>query len=122
MALFLEKKWPRLILAAYLTVAVMGIFTFLAVEPLRSVDFSADEPFSGGFFTPIDLPIDCLAESQTISTARGHSFSPLRTGSLRLVLPGAQHTGAVFVQSFLKAIEQVTYLNKKNTILLKLRI
>jgi hypothetical protein len=122
MALFLAKKWPSLILASYLAVAIMGIFTFMAIEPLRSVDFLADEPFSSNFFTSIDLPIDALAEGQTISKAGGRSFSPIRSGSLRFVLPGAQNTGAVLAQLSLTAIEKVNSFTIKNTIPLKLRI
>jgi hypothetical protein len=124
MALVLGRKWLRLILAAYLAVAVLGIFTFIATEPLRSIDFWGDKPVSGGFFTPIDLSIDCLAEGTTImSKARGHSFSPLRAGALRMAAPpGAQYTGTVPVQSSFRAIETVNHRTIKNAILLKLRI
>jgi hypothetical protein len=123
MALFLEQKWPRLILAAYLACAIIGIFTFVATEPLRSADFLADAPFSGGSFTQVELPIDCLAEGQTImSKARGHSFSPLRAGFLRFVVSGVQNSGAVLAQPSLKVIEEVNSLTIKKSIPLKLRI
>ncbi|GHV07353.1 hypothetical protein FACS189485_17570 [Spirochaetia bacterium] len=124
MALFLERKWPCLILAACLTVAIMGLFTFAAAEPLRSVDSRDDDPFSENFFTSIDITIDCLAEGETImSRARAYSFSPLRTGSLRiLMLIGLQYAGFVLIQSSLKKSEKVNYLTMKNALLLKLRI
>ncbi|GHV57306.1 hypothetical protein AGMMS49579_22980 [Spirochaetia bacterium] len=124
MVLFLEGKWPRLILAAYLAIAIMGLFTFAAAGPLRSLDSWDNDPFSESFFTSIDLAIDCLAEGETIMSRAGrYSFSPLRTGFLRLLMLNApQNAGSVLAQSSLKAIEKVNYLDIKNTILLKLRI
>jgi hypothetical protein len=124
MILFLRGKWPCLILAAYLAVAIMGLFTFAAAEPLRSVDLWDDEPESDVFFALIDFTIDCLAEGETVmSRARGYSFSPLRTGSLRiLMLIGLQYAGFVLIQSSLKKSEKVNYLTIKNAVLLKLLI
>jgi hypothetical protein len=124
MALFSGKKWPRFILAAYLAFATMGIFTFLAVEPLRAVDFLEDEPLAGGFFTPIDYTIDCLAEGETImGRAGGYSFSPVRNGAPRVpMFAGTQTIDSVLTQSSLGAIEKINDLNIKSTILLKLRI
>jgi hypothetical protein len=124
MALFPGKKWPRLILAAYLACTTMGIFTFVAVEPLRAVDLLDDESLSGGFLTPIDYTIDCLAEDEAVmSKAGGYSLSPVRHGALRISTPaGTQAIGSVLAQSSLMAIEKVNALNIKSTILLKLRI
>jgi hypothetical protein len=115
MAVFLERKWPRLFLAAYLALSILGIFTFMAVDPLRSIDFGEDRPVSGSFFTSIDLPIGCLAEDTTItSKARGHSFS--------MVLPfGTPNTGIVLAQLSLRAVEKASRLTKNNVIPLKLR-
>jgi hypothetical protein len=124
MILFLGRKWPCLILAAYLVVAIMGLFTFAAAEPLRSVDLWADEPESDVFFAPIDFTIDCLAEGETVmSRVRGYSFFPLRTGFLRiLMLIGLQYAGFILIQSSLKKSEKVNYLTIKNAVLLKLLI
>ena len=120
MVLFLERKWPCPILAICLTVAIMGLFTFAAAEPLRSVDSWDDAPFSGNFFTSIDITIDCLAEDETImSRARGGSFSPLRSGALMPV--GFQNTGLVFMQSSLKKSENINRPTIKNGLPLKLR-
>jgi hypothetical protein len=124
MGLFSKKKWLRLVLAASLTIATMGIFTFIAVEPLRAIDFLEDRPVSGGFFMPIDYTIDCLAEGITITNkGRGYPFSPLRNGHLRiLTLVGIKNTGSVLDQFSLTVIEKINHRNIKNTILLKLRI
>jgi hypothetical protein len=125
MALLLGKKWSRLILAAYLVLAVMGIFTFSVIEHLHSDDFwKAKTGGSGGFFALIDHTTDCLSENVIIlGKARGHSFSPLQNSSLRIMMsPGAKDAKTVFSQSFLRIIEKTNYLNTKNTILLKLRI
>jgi hypothetical protein len=124
MGLFLEKKWPRLILAAYLAFAVMGIFTFAATESLRSVDFWENVSASGVFVTQQDLIAESPVEGEpVIGKARGHLFSPLRNGSLRIVMPlGTRDTGSVLAQSSLRAIEKVNHLTIKNAILLKLRI
>jgi hypothetical protein len=123
MVLFLEGRLPRLILAAYLAFAVMGIGTFAAAGPLRFVDFWENEFFSGVFFAPIDT-IDCPIEGETImSRASGYSFSPWRTGSPRiLMLSDLQNTGSVLVQSSLRAIEEANYPDIKKAIRLKLRI
>ena len=124
MGLFSEKKRLRFILAVSLIFATMGIFTFMAVEPLRDVDFLDDSQVSGGFFTLIDYTLDCLAASVTImNKGREYSFSALLNGHKYVyVLMPFENTGAVLTQSLLKEIESVHYLNTKNTILLKLRI
>jgi hypothetical protein len=125
MALFLEKKWPRLFLAAYLVLAVMGIFTFAEIEPLHSDDFwKAQTGESGGFFALIDHTTDCLSENVIIQgKARGYSLSSLHNGSLRILTSlGTKDAKTVFAQSFLRVIEKTNYGNIKNTILLKLRI
>jgi hypothetical protein len=125
MALLLGKKRLRLILTAYLVLAVMGIFTLAVIEPFQSDDFwKAKAGESGGFFTLIDHTTDCLSENVIIlGKARGHSFSPLHKGSPRITMSlGAKDAKTVFSQSFLRVIEKTNYLNLKNTILLKLRI
>ncbi|MDR2095191.1 MAG: hypothetical protein LBP76_06700 [Treponema sp.] len=122
MALFSQKKWPCRILAAYLAVSIMRIFTFLAVESFRSFDSLEDGPASDSFFISIDYTIDCLAEGRTITrTAKNSSFSPLRNGHLRLLMPfGIKNGGAVFSQSSLNAVKKIQYFNVDNIIPLKL--
>lgn len=124
MGLFLEKKWPHLILAAYLAFAIMGIFTFAAVEPLRSVDFLEGGNSSGVSITQQDLSADAPIEGEPVITnGRGHSFSSLRTGSLRTLLSlGTRDAGSVVAQTPLRVIEKINHSTIKSTILLKLRI
>jgi hypothetical protein len=122
MVLFSGKQWPRLILAVYLTIAIMGVFTFMVVEPL-SVDVFGDGPVSDGLIMPIDHTIDCLAENVSIISKAGGSSSLLRNGHLRILTPfGIKNTGAAFAQSSSDIIEKINYPGIKNSILLKLRI
>jgi hypothetical protein len=115
MGLFLERKWPCFILAAYLAFAV--------AEPLRFVDFGENEPASGITVTQHDLLTGSPVEGEPIiSKARGHLFSPQRNGPLRIVMPlGTRDTISVLAQSSLRAVENVNHLTIKNPILLKLR-
>jgi hypothetical protein len=123
MMLFRAKKWTRLVLPAYLAIALTGAFAFAAADQLRPGDFGRG-PRPGVSFLQADLALDCLAESEAvIGKAGGHSLSPLRNGSLRIVLPlGPQAVGAFCSQASLKIIEKAHYRDIKNTILLKLRI
>jgi hypothetical protein len=123
MLLFPGKKRTRLILPACLVVVMMWAFTFAATDHLRVDDFG-ETPVPGGFFSPVDYTIDCLAEDGTvISKARGHSLSSLRNSSLRIVTPlGLQNIGVFCSQFPLKIIERTNCRDIKNTILLKLRI
>jgi hypothetical protein len=124
MVLFPEKKQPRLILAALLVLAMMGTFTFAEVEFFRFGDFEDNGPISGGFFSPADYTIDCLAAAGAlISKARGYSFPPLRNASLRSVAAlGTQNAGIALSRLSLKTIENTHRFNIKSAILLKLRI
>jgi hypothetical protein len=124
MGLFLEKKWPRLILAAYLACAIMGMFTFAAVEPFRSADLWEDGITSGVSLIQHDLSADTSIEGEPVITnGRGYSFSPPRNGSPRTVmLPGTRDTGSVIAYPSLQVIEKINRLTVKNSILLKLRI
>jgi hypothetical protein len=122
MGLFFGKKRPRPVLAAYLTVSILGVFTFLAAEPLCSIDLFGGNPASCGFFTPLDYTIDCLAEGP-FAMSRGWPFSPLRNGYLRIPISLENRTtGAVSSKSSLREIEKVKYFSIKDTILLKLLI
>jgi hypothetical protein len=123
MGLFSAKKWSPLILTVYLFFIIMGLFTFAAVDPLRSVNLSEDETTSG-ISVQQDLSADTPVESEpAIGKARNYSFSPLRNGSLRTIMPmGSRDAGSVPAQISLKAIEKINTFTIKNTIHLKLRI
>jgi hypothetical protein len=117
MLLVSKKRWLHLILATYLAVSIMGIFTFMAIEPLCSIVFWEDRPVSGGCFTHVDYTIDCLAEGTAIpSKAKGYVYSPLR-----LVMPfGIRNSRTALPQIALKTIEKVNHINREHTIPLKL--
>jgi hypothetical protein len=124
MGLLSVRKWSPLILTVYLAFMLMGIFTFAAVEPLRSVNLSEDETTSGVSVIQQNLSADTPIESEpAIGKARSYSFSPLRNGSPRTIMPmGSRDTGSVPAQVSLKAIEKINTFTIKNTIHLKLRI
>ncbi|MFP3041511.1 hypothetical protein LQZ19_06770 [Treponema primitia] len=124
MVLFLGKKWPSLVLGTYLTFAIMGIFTFAAVDTLRSGDFCEAKSGLGEFSALVDHTVDCLAEDTiVISKSRGNSFFQLRNVSLRVLMPlGTKDARAVLSLSLLKALEKTRCLNIKDTLHLKLRI
>jgi hypothetical protein len=124
MVLFSGKKWPRRTLAVYLMLAIMGTFIFSMVENLDFPEMDKDQTVSGGFFTSIEYTIDWLIEDITIiSKAGGHSFSPLRNGTLRMfMLFSIQTVGIFLVQLLLKKIKIDNSSILKNTIPLKLRI
>jgi hypothetical protein len=111
-------------LAAYMILAVLGTFTFAVTESLSVADWKTDELRPGGVFAPIDYAIECLAEcsGQTGKTGR-HPFSTARNGLPRVELPLAlQGMETVFALLSLRTIEQMNHFDKKNSILLKLRI
>jgi hypothetical protein len=112
-------------LAAYLAITIMGIFTFAAVEPLRSIDFGENRLILGDPFNQADRnTIDCPTEAiPVVSMAIGYSFSPLRIGPLRILLfLETQNVGFVLFQSFFKTLKKINYRTEKKSILLKLRI
>ncbi|MDR2096309.1 MAG: hypothetical protein LBP76_12460 [Treponema sp.] len=122
MILLPEKKWPCLILAAYLALVIVGMYTLLEVQAHYFDDFT--ENGLDNFFTIRDYTIDCQAEdSRVISKAGGYSSSPLGNGSQRITaLSGMYHAGITFFHSAFKTIINIDYSNIKNNILLKLRI
>jgi hypothetical protein len=124
MGLFLEKKWPPLILAAYLAVAILGIFTLAAVEPLRSVDFLENKILSDASIIQQDLNADTPIEGEPVITnGRGYSFSALRNGSLRTIVAlGTRDAGYLIAQTPVNATQKTNHFTIKNTIHLKLRI
>jgi hypothetical protein len=124
MVLFLERKRPCLILAALLVFAVTGTFTFAEAEFFRSVDFEAPGSISGGFFSPVDYTVDCLAAGgAVISRAGGYSFSPPRGGSPHgTASPGIPAAVLAFSLRSLNVIKHTYRINIKSAILLKLRI
>jgi hypothetical protein len=114
----------RFVMAAYMVVAIAGTFTFALADSLPVVNAGKDALTPSRVFASIDYTVDCLAESGGVFSKTGrYSFSPVRNSFLRIgVLPGLQNTKAYVSPVLLRTIEETNHLNKKNSILLKLRI
>jgi hypothetical protein len=122
---FLPKtKWARLVVAVYMVFAITGTFTFALADSFPAVDMGKDELGPSRIFAPIDYAVGCLADGNGVTGKTGRSsFSPARNSFLRIdIVPGLQNTETLFSHIFLRTIEETNHLNKKNTILLKLRI
>jgi hypothetical protein len=123
-ALFLKHRWLRLVLAAYMGVAMMGTFIFVLMESLPEARAAGDVLTPGGVFASIDYAIDCLFESESATGKAGrHSYSVARNGFLRIITPAElQNSETFFSRLSLRTIAETNHFNKKNSILLKLRI
>jgi hypothetical protein len=122
---FLPKtKWARFATAVYMAAAIMGTFTFALTDSFPDVGLGKDELTPSGIFAPIDYAVGCLAEGNGVTGKAGkYSSSLARNNFLRIdVLIGLQNMGTLFSHVSLRAIEATNHLDKKNTILLKLRI
>jgi hypothetical protein len=122
---FIPKiKLTRLMAVAYMAAAITGAFTFALTDSFPVLDIGKDELAPGGIFAPIDYAVGCLAEDSTaVGKAGRHSFSPVRNNLLRIdMATGLQNTETLFSHVSLRTIEETNHLNKKNVILLKLRI
>jgi hypothetical protein len=124
MSYFLKQKWLRLILAAYMVLAMMGTFIFVLVESFPEVNLAGDEITEGNNFSSIDYAIDCLSESGSLTGKTGrHLFFPARNDFLCISTPAElQNSETFFSRLSLRTIEETNHLNKKSSISLKLRI
>jgi hypothetical protein len=111
-------------LAVYLGFSIMGTFIFALTESFPEVDLAGDELTQGSIFASIDYAIDSLIESGSlIGKARRHSFSVARNVFLRIPSPAElKNFETFFSRLSSRTIEETNHLNKKNYILLKLRI
>jgi hypothetical protein len=124
MVFFPKIKWARLAVAVYMAAAITGTFTFALADSFPDVRMEKDELTPSGIFAPIDYVVGCLAEGNGVTGKAGkYSSSPARNNFLRIdVLIGLQNTETLFSHVSLRAIEETNHLDKKNAILLKLRI
>ncbi|MDR1232535.1 MAG: hypothetical protein LBK61_14175 [Spirochaetaceae bacterium] len=124
MVVFLKAKWARFVTVAYMATAIMGTFAFALADSFPSINLGKDKLSPGGIFAPIDYAVNCLAEgNSTTGKAGRNSFSPMRNNFSRIdMLPGLQKTETLFSYELLRTIEETNRFDKKNTILLKLRI
>lgn len=107
-----------------MTAAMTGTFAFALADSFPSVDIGKDKLSSGGIFAPIDYAIYCLVESSGANGKSGrNSFSPVRSNTMRVdMLSVLQKIEILFSYDSLRTIQETNHFNKKNTILLKLRI
>ena len=107
--------------AAYLALAIMGMFTFVSLDAPYFNNLADKMTDKSACFSA--LIIHPVEYSATISTTKDHPFSPLRHGLFRLVMPVSVLTaGADLLCATVRLITKAAAYNKKNTILLKLRI
>jgi hypothetical protein len=126
MGYFTGKKWPCLMLTAYLAVAVTGAFTFSVAKTLYLEDKEiadlhlASRQISENYLASLPL---CLAESAFSTGDDGrYSFSSQRAETSRLFMSdGKNSTGSYSNGSFPKALEYYIPTIKESPYL-KLRI
>jgi hypothetical protein len=112
----------RPLLTVYLIIALLAVFLFAAVEPIRSLEFEKPEPIGLSYTSPI-ISISYLAVLPNTSQNAGESASSLRAGALRfLILFGMYAIIAAFFKSLSLEKTQANPADVKNSILLKLRI
>jgi hypothetical protein len=113
---------PHPLLVIYLIIAVAAAFLFAAVDPIRSFEIETPEAISGVWYTSPLAAFELLAVLPQTSQ-NGNSLSSFRMISLRFfILFGICVILTVFSGSFLNGKIQANPLNKKFSILLKLRI
>ncbi|MDR0583066.1 MAG: hypothetical protein LBG57_01770 [Treponema sp.] len=114
------KKWLFYAAAAYLALAIVGMFTFMSLDASYFEDIADQMTAKNVFLTAVTTSVECPA---TISATKDRPFSPLRHGSLRIVTPASSFSaGAGLLYAGVRLITKTAAHNIKSTILLKLRI
>jgi len=118
-----RKKWPCLILLAYLTLAVTGSFAFSTGEAVGYAGLSTAGGVHAGFIFPAVYAVDWLAENEaTIGKANAVPVSSLRYGLLRFfAFTGIYFAIMCYARSYFLEMKNVNSGIYKNNILLKLR-
>ncbi|MDR2501366.1 MAG: hypothetical protein LBD37_09880 [Treponema sp.] len=121
MGLSTAKKWPALLLTAYLALAAIGTFTFSMFETLNFDALGEDNPVAA-VFTAVELAFDWLAGGQTLIGRAGRRLaSSLHGGLPRILAPETGKAGAVLLYASVKTFGKIYYPLIKNAIPLKLR-
>jgi hypothetical protein len=118
------RKKPHTGLAVYLIIAVFVVFLSAAIEPIRSFEFETLGPVLGVHYPSHVTTMDYSAVTpEIVQNAFENTFSPLWPGSVRLfLLLGMYSIIIAFSKSPAAGKIQTNPLNKKNSILLNLRI
>jgi hypothetical protein len=118
---FLRNRRPSLlrpVWAGFLVVAILGLFGFSTLEPLRAFDFD-DVPLSEAFYPWQTDPVDCI----NLGWDDKNTLQSLRMGSLKqAVLSGAQDFRPTFSGSHSLGYPKGDYGDIRGSIYLKLRI
>jgi hypothetical protein len=125
MVRFSGKKLSVFLLTAYIALSVVGTFSFMMVEPLRSVKCEMENSVTDKILSIVDNYFSQHpAEEPAVATkAANTQFFPLRIGDQRVsLLLASPNTGIAFSKSPFRTSAKTPYINSKTTILLKLRI
>ena len=119
-----EKKQLKLVLLAYLILALIGSSAISAGEAFSFDCSNNDSICSGRYFSSISHIIDWLAgDILTIRKTNGYSNLPLRNRLLRLFALAGTIVAAIYLAGAnLKTIKNDNIPIIKNLVLLKLRI
>jgi len=120
----IEKKQLKIVLMAYLIIALIGSSAISAGEAFY-VDYSYNDSIcSGKYFSSINHFIDRLAgDALTIRKTNSYSNSPLRNRSLRVfAFAGTIATAICLVGANFQTFYKDNNPTIKNFILLRLRI
>jgi len=120
----IEKKQLKIVLLAYLVLALIGSSAISAGEAFCFEYSNNDSIYSGKYFSSINYFIDWLAgDVLTIRKTNDFSNSPLRNRSLRVfTFAGAIATAICLMGANFQTLNKDNNPTIKNLILLKLRI
>ena len=120
----IEKKQLKIVLLAYLVLALIGSSAISAGEAFCFEYSNNDSIYSGRYFSAISHTFDWLAgDVLTIRKTNGFSNSPLRNRSLRVfTLAGTIATAICLVGADFQTLSKDNNPTIKNFILMRLRI
>ena len=118
------KKMPNLILAAYLTLAILGSFIFSTGQAVSYEKFNKDILGANNYFSSINHSVDWLAvNTHSINKINRYSNSPLRNIFLRVFVLAEIIGIAMFIaKTNYKSSKNNNFPLIKNLVPLKLRI
>jgi len=120
----IEKKWLKLVLLAYLVLALIGSSAISAGEAFCFDYSNNDSIYSGRYFSSISHTLDWLAgDVLTIRKTNGFPNSPLRNRLIRLfTLAGTIAAVIYLVGANLQTLNKDNNPTIKNLVLLRLRV
>jgi len=123
MELVAGKKWPPLVIAAYLALAVTGALTFSIKEFFCFDDLGRTRPDSYAVLSLMVCDIGLPAENTAVIGRAYKYSSPLRNGALRVFSCLSLPAAAFFLAgSSYRPVKNAGVPAGNDTILIKLRI